>query len=79
MREPSAARNNIAAFSDAMAHANRCRIILKQRYGYTDQQLQALADVAIQNEHAENEREEIKRLGEIVRAAKRKKGDPHAK
>jgi hypothetical protein len=73
MRKPSAARSSIAAFSDAMAKANRCRIILKKRYGHTDQQLQALVDVAIPNEHAANERAEIRHLGEIIRVAKRKK------
>jgi hypothetical protein len=68
-----AAQNSLRSFAEAMATADRYRNILARRYGYSAEQIKAIADTAIQRERAEYERGEIKRLGELVRAAKRKR------
>jgi hypothetical protein len=72
-RLPSAARSSLRGFADAMANANRWRNVLKRRYGYSDEQIKAIADATIRKERQEYEQQQIRQLGEMLRAAKRKK------
>jgi hypothetical protein len=72
------AQKSLRGFAVAMASANRHRTTLKSRFGYSDEQISAIADLAIRKERIEFERGEIKRLGAMIRKVKARGKNEHS-
>jgi hypothetical protein len=73
-RKPTPAQTSLRTFAGAMAQADKYRRILKDRYGFDEQQIREMARTAIRKQRERDEQEQLQSLDTLLKLARRMRG-----